>query len=81
LVFTAAIADADGNPRTPASQGHDPAWPQETTVCVTSAERVGQTIVTLEQDVSERLAKRTGAHPSWVQMLDRLRRLLGVAAV
>jgi len=79
LVFTAAIADADGTPRTPASQGHDPAWPQETTVRVTFAERAGQTIVTLEQDVSERLAKRTGAHPSWLQMLGRLRQQLGVA--
>ena len=79
LVFTATIADADGNPRTPASQGHDPAWPQDTTVCVTFTERGGRTIVTLEQDVSERLAKRTGAHPSWLQMLDRLRRHLGVA--
>ena len=79
LVFTATIADADGIPRTPESQRHDPEWPQDTTVRVTFAERAGRTIVTLEQDVSERLAKRTGAHPSWLQMLDRLRRHLGVA--
>ena len=79
LVFTATIADADGIPRTPESQGHDPSWPQDTTVCVTFTERAGQTIVTLEQNVSERLAERTGAHPSWLQMLDRLRRHLGVA--
>jgi uncharacterized protein YndB with AHSA1/START domain len=78
LVFTATIADADGTPRTPASQGHDPAWPQDTTVRVTFTERRGQTVVTLEQNVSESLAKRTGAHPSWLQMLDRLRRQLEV---
>ena len=79
LVFTSIIADADGIPRTPGSQGHDPAWPRDTIVCVTFSEHAGRTIVTLEQDVSERLAKRTGAHPSWLQMLERLRRHLGVA--
>ena len=80
LVFTATIADAGGMPRTPESQGHDPASPQDTTVRVTFTERAGRTVVTLEQDVPERLAKRTGAHPSWLQMLDRLRRLLGIPA-
>jgi uncharacterized protein YndB with AHSA1/START domain len=76
LVFTATIADADGVPRTPASQGHDRAWPQHTIVRVMFTERDGRTTVTLEQDVSERLAKQTGAHPSWLQMLDGLRRHL-----
>jgi uncharacterized protein YndB with AHSA1/START domain len=79
LVFTATIADADGTPQTPASQGHDPAWPPNTIVRVTFTEGGGQTVVTLEQNVSESLAKRTGAHPSWLQMLERLRRQLGVA--
>jgi len=80
LVFTATIADADGIPRTPESQGHDPAWPRDTTIRVRFTERAGRTSVTVEQDVSERLAKRTGAHPSWLQMLDRLRRQVAVAA-
>jgi hypothetical protein len=48
-------------------------------VRVTFTERAGRTVVALEQNVSEWLAKRTGAHPSWLQMLDRLRRQLGVA--
>src|SRR5688500_10986299 len=73
LVFTSTIADAEGLPRTPDSQGHDPEWPQHTTVRVTFTERAGRTIVTLEQDVTERLAKRTGARPSWLQMLERLK--------
>ena len=73
LVFTATIADATGKPQSSTSQGHDPGWPQHTTICVTFAEHNGQTVVTLEQDVSEELAKKTGAHPSWLQMLDRLR--------
>ncbi len=78
LVFTATIADADGIPRTPESQGHDAAWPHHTSVRVTFAERAGGTVITLEQDVSERLARQTGAHPSWLQMLDRLKRQLGI---
>jgi uncharacterized protein YndB with AHSA1/START domain len=79
FVFTATIADAEGIPRTPTSQGHDPAWPRDTTVRVIFTESAGRIVVTLEQDVAERLAKRIGAHPSWLQMLDRLRQRLGVA--
>jgi uncharacterized protein YndB with AHSA1/START domain len=76
LVFTSTIANADGVARTPESQGHDPAWPRDTIIRVAFTERAGRTIVTLEQDVSEQLAKRTGAHPSWLQMLDRLNQQL-----
>jgi uncharacterized protein YndB with AHSA1/START domain len=72
LVFTSVLTDADGLPATPESCGHDPEWPSETTVSVTFTERRGQTIVTLEQSVGEALAKRTGAHPSWIEILDRL---------
>ena len=78
LVFTATIADAHGVPRTPESQGHDAAWPQDTTIRVTFTERAGRTVVMVEQDVTEQLAKRTGAHPSWLQMLDHLRRHVGI---
>lgn len=76
LVFTAVIADAAGSPATPESRGHDPAWPSETVVRVTFTERGERTVVTLEQDVGEALAKRTGAHPSWLAMFDRLSRHL-----
>jgi uncharacterized protein YndB with AHSA1/START domain len=76
LVFTSVIADSEGAPATPASQGHDPRWPSETLVRVTFSERGQQTVVRLEQSVSEILAKRTGAHPSWIAMLGRLTQLL-----
>jgi uncharacterized protein YndB with AHSA1/START domain len=76
LVFTSVIADAEGRPATPESQRHDPAWPPETIVRVTFAERDAQTVVRLEQTVSEILAKRTGAHPSWIAMLGRLNQYL-----
>jgi hypothetical protein len=32
----------------------------------------GRTLLTLHQTVDESLAKRTGAHPSWLSMFDRL---------
>lgn len=72
IVCTMAMVDAQGNAVEPASVGHDPEWPGETTLTVTFAEDHGKTILTLQQSVSESLAKRTGAYPSWIQMLDRL---------
>lgn len=72
ICFAWHIADASGHAVSPRSQGHDPDWPQETLVTVTFAEKNGRTLVTLAQNVSEALAKRTGAHPSWVQMLEQL---------
>ena len=45
IVFTSTIADAAGNPASPASQGHDPAWPAETLVTVTFVDRGEQTLV------------------------------------
>lgn len=39
---------------------------------VTFADRGNGTLMTLHQTVPEALAKRTGAYPSWLEMLDRL---------
>jgi uncharacterized protein YndB with AHSA1/START domain len=72
IVFTMAIADEQGNLLGPVEAGMDPDWPRETVVTVTFAEQGNQTKLTLHQTVSESLAKRTGAHPSWIEMLDRL---------
>lgn len=72
IVYTLALSDEDGNPVDPADAGKDPDWPRETVVTVTFAEHEGGTKLTLHQTVSESLAKRTGAHPSWIEMLDRL---------
>jgi uncharacterized protein YndB with AHSA1/START domain len=72
IVFTMAIADADGRLSSSASQGHDPQWPAESVVTVTFVEQHGRTVMTLEQNVDEALAKRTGAHAGWQEMLDRL---------
>lgn len=72
IVFTMAVADASGNLVEPVDVGMDPEWPRETILTVTFADLGGQTQLTLHQTVLESLAKRTGAYPSWLDMLDRL---------
>jgi uncharacterized protein YndB with AHSA1/START domain len=72
IVYSMAVADANGHLVTPSDAGMDRDWPAETIVTVTFAEVGGKTRLTLQQTVSESLAKRTGAHPSWLQMFDRL---------
>ena len=76
VVYTLATADSAGNEIDPQQAGHDPRWPRETLVRVTLEEVRGRTKLTLEQNVSESLAKHTGAHPSWLEMLDRLATLV-----
>jgi glutathione S-transferase len=44
----------------------------DSTVTVTFDEHDAGTLLTLRQTVPEALAKRTGAYPSWLQMLDKL---------
>lgn len=72
IVFTMAVSDANGNVVEPADVGMDPDWPRETVVTVTFVEHDGKTTLTLHQTVAESLAKRTGAHPSWIEMLEKL---------
>ena len=76
IVYTLATADKEGNEIAPVKAGHDPRWPQQTVVRITFEAVSGGTKLTLEQSVSEALAKHTGAHPSWLQMLDRLEQCL-----
>ncbi len=72
IVYKMAMADADGNLISSAAAGHVSEWPDETVVTLTFAEADGGTLLTLHQSVSEELAKRTGAYPSWLSMLDLL---------
>lgn len=76
IVYSIGMADEHGNPVDSAA-GKDPEWPRETVVTVTFAEHGNQTKLTLHQNVSEEVAKRTGAYPSWLQMLDLLAESLG----
>ena len=72
LTYTLSRADAQGNFVTPLEMGMHPDWPEQTIVTVTFEDVEGKTRLTLHQTVNEDLAKQTGAHPSWLQMLDRL---------
>ncbi len=72
LVYTMAVADEQGNLVSPADAGMDPEWPAETVLTITFEEHDGSTKVTLHQTALESVAKRTGAYPSWLQMLDNL---------
>jgi uncharacterized protein YndB with AHSA1/START domain len=73
IVFSMAVSDQNGNLLEPTEAGMDADWPKETLVTVTFAEiGTDQTLLTLRQTVLESIAKRTGAYPSWLQMLDRL---------
>ena len=78
IVYTLATADSAGNQIEPAQAGHDPRWPRESLVTVTFTDVRGSTLLTLEQNVLESLAKHTGAHPSWLQMLERLDEIVAV---
>jgi uncharacterized protein YndB with AHSA1/START domain len=70
IVYTLGFCDNDGNSITASNVEKD--WPDETTVTVTFEDYNGKTKLTLHQTVSEELAKKTGAYPSWLEMLDRL---------
>lgn len=76
IVFTMVNADQNGNPVNPKEVGMDPAWPGETLVTVLFTEDNGKTKLQLRQTVSQELATKTGAYPSWLQMLDNMRAML-----
>jgi hypothetical protein len=70
--FTIAISKENGERVEPRDVGMDPEWPAETIVTVSFEDNQGRTKFTLRQTVDESIAKRTGAYPSWLEMLDRL---------
>lgn len=79
IVYSMFVSDESGKLMEPTSVGMDPEWPAKTIVTV-KFEAVGnQTRLTLHQTVGESLAKKTGAYPSWLSMLDRLESELSVA--
>ena len=76
IVFTLINADEKGNPINPVEIGMDAGWPGKTLVTVTFEEENGKTKMQLRQTVSQELAKRTGAYPSWLQMLNNMKEML-----
>jgi len=76
LVFTMINADEHGKPINPTDIGMDDDWPGETLVTVILTKENGKTKLQLRQTVSQELAKKTGAYPSWLQMLNNMQTLL-----
>jgi uncharacterized protein YndB with AHSA1/START domain len=76
VVFSLENTDAQGTPLAQGASGMDAEWPVKTVVTVTFSDEPGGTRMTLHQNASELVAKRTGAHPGWVSMCDRLGSLL-----
>jgi len=72
IVFSLINADEKGNRIEPASIGMDKDWPGETLVCILLSEEDGKTRLQLQQTVSSALARKTGAYPSWIQMLEKM---------
>lgn len=80
IVYSTHFSDESGRPLTPVEVGREPDWPDEVWTTVTFEDLDGRTRVTIHQTVSEAFAKQTGAHPSWLQMLDRLEGALAVSS-
>jgi len=76
IVYKVSISDEQGNLRDPKDMGMDPEWPAETIVTATFKEMGMTTKFTLHQTVSQTIAKRTGAFPSWLSAFDLLDELL-----
>ncbi|RCH54408.1 SRPBCC domain-containing protein [Mucilaginibacter hurinus] len=74
IVYTMINADQHGNKV--ADAGKDSEWPLETTVTILIKPFNGKTKLILHQNAPEAVAKRTGAYPSWLQMLDNLEKSL-----
>ncbi|RYF40572.1 MAG: SRPBCC domain-containing protein [Cytophagaceae bacterium] len=76
IVFKLINADEDRNPINPIDIGMDADWPGSTVVTVTFAEENGKTKMQLRQTVSQEIAQRTGAYPSWLQMVNKIQAVL-----
>jgi len=72
IVYTWYFCDDEGNIVDATPSFLDPEWPSVNTVTISLEEADGKTTMTLHQNVSETLARRTGAYPSWLQMFERL---------
>ncbi len=77
IVYTLSFCDETGQFKSPKDYGMENGWPDETVVTV-ELEEYGHNLtkLTLHQTVSESLARKTGAYPSWILMLERLEGVL-----
>jgi uncharacterized protein YndB with AHSA1/START domain len=73
LSYSVIISDEFGNDVLPEDAGMDADWPMESVVTVKFTGSNGKTKIELTQSVLTKVAKRTGAYPSWIQMLEKLK--------
>ena len=76
IVYTIEMTDRNESDLNSINTGKDEEWPSKTTLTVKFKELDGKTLLSLHQTVSEKLANRTGALPSWKNMLERLSLML-----
>lgn len=76
FIFTMVITNANGDDVNPVDVGMSADWPASTTVKISFNEENGKTKMTLHQTVDEAIAKQTGAHPSWIEMFNKLNKKL-----
>lgn len=76
LVFTLQLSNESGQQVDATTAGKSEGWPAEIRTTVTFEALGEQTRATIHQTVSEEEARKTGAYQSWVNMCDRLNRLL-----
>lgn len=76
IVYEISNSDENGRPVKPSDIGMDAEWPMTTLVSITFETKGEMTEVVLHQTVAEKIAKKTGAYPSWIQMLERLNEIL-----
>ena len=76
LVVTMRITNENGDMTDALAAGISAQWPGEILTTVTFESIGNQTKATIHESVSEEKAKKTGAYLGWIQMFNKLNRLL-----
>lgn len=76
LVFTMRFSNENGDITDESTGGMVAQWPGDILTTVTFESIGNQTKATIHETVSEEDARKTGAYQGWINMFDRLNRLL-----
>ncbi|MEO6869347.1 MAG: SRPBCC domain-containing protein [Ginsengibacter sp.] len=76
LVFTIQLSNERGEVINGMADGKSAGWPGEVLTTVTFEYIGNQTKATIHEAVSEAEAKKTGAYKGWIEMFNKLNRLL-----
>jgi len=72
IVNTMGFSNEAGDVIEESPESKDAEWPGKIQTTITFEDMDGKTKLTIHQNVSEAVAKRSGAYQSWLQMLDNL---------